>query len=45
MSDGTVADLDVGDTVIVQGETNDDGTVAASRISEAGGLGGASNPG
>ncbi|HET9666628.1 MAG TPA: hypothetical protein VFP09_07730 [Desertimonas sp.] len=46
MADGTVADLDVGDTVIVQGETSDDGTVAASRISEAGGLGGGTtNPG
>jgi hypothetical protein len=44
-AEGTVADLEVGDTVIVQGTTSDDGTVAASRISEAGGLGGLSNPG
>ncbi len=45
MSDGTVADLEVGDTVVVQGTTDADGTVAASRINEAGGLGGATNPG
>ena len=45
MADGTVADLDVGDTVVVQGETSDEGTVTASRISEAGGLGGGTNPG
>lgn len=44
-SEGTVADLAVGDTVIVQGETGEDGTVAASSISEAGGLGRLTNPG
>ncbi len=32
-SDGTTADLAPGDTVIAQGETNDDGTVAATSIS------------
>ena len=45
MSDGTVADLEVGNTVVVQGTTGADGTVAASRITEAGGLGGGTNPG
>jgi hypothetical protein len=45
MAEGTVSDLEIGDTVIVQGTPNDDGSVAASRISEAGGLGDASNPG
>jgi hypothetical protein len=42
-SEGTVADLDEGSTVIVQGSANDDGSIDATSIAEGGvGMGPAS---